>query len=156
MILEFKGRYPKVNNAEIREESIICAGSLVTPNAPIPPRTLAPGSPAKPVRSIDEKDLQLIRNTLSDYQDLKKIYQSFSKLSQTYLLGRHIPDKPNCQAGFQKEYPEGYSHQDPLSQNRIYNRRSYISIFPLLSPFPTPSSKRGGGMLCNYFNISSS
>jgi carbonic anhydrase/acetyltransferase-like protein (isoleucine patch superfamily) len=68
-----------LNNAEIGEESIIGAGSLVTPNTLIPPRTLALGSPAKPVRSINEKDLQMIRNTLSDYQGLKKIYQSFSK-----------------------------------------------------------------------------
>lgn len=68
-----------LNNAEIGEESIIGAGSLVTPNTIIPPRTLALGSPAKPVRSINEKDLQMIRNTLSDYQGLKDVYQSFSK-----------------------------------------------------------------------------
>lgn len=63
-----------LNNAEIGEESMIGAGSLVTPNTVIPPRTLALGSPAKPVRSLDEKDLQAIRNTLSDYQNLMKIY----------------------------------------------------------------------------------
>jgi len=68
-----------LNNAEIGEESIVGAGSLVTPNTTIPPRTLALGSPAKPIRSLNEKDLQMIRNTLSDYQDLKEIYQSFSK-----------------------------------------------------------------------------
>jgi carbonic anhydrase/acetyltransferase-like protein (isoleucine patch superfamily) len=64
-----------LNNAEIGEESIIGAGALVTPNTIIPPRTLALGSPAKPVRSINEKDLQMIRKTLNNYQDLRKIYQ---------------------------------------------------------------------------------
>jgi len=63
-----------LNNAEVGEESIIGAGSLVTPNTIIPPRTLALGSPAKPVRSLNEKDFQMIRNTLKDYQGLKKVY----------------------------------------------------------------------------------
>lgn len=63
-----------LNNAEIGEESIIGAGSLVTPNTIIPSRTLALGSPAKSVRSLNEKDLQMIRNTLQDYQELKKVY----------------------------------------------------------------------------------
>ncbi len=63
-----------LNNAEIGEESIIGAGSLVTPNTIIPSRTLALGSPAKSVRSLNEKDLQMIRNTLQDYQELKQVY----------------------------------------------------------------------------------
>jgi carbonic anhydrase/acetyltransferase-like protein (isoleucine patch superfamily) len=67
-----------LNNAEIGEESIVGAGSLVTPNTVIPPRTLALGSPAKPVRSVDEKDLESIRYTLSVYQNLKEIYRSLS------------------------------------------------------------------------------
>jgi carbonic anhydrase/acetyltransferase-like protein (isoleucine patch superfamily) len=58
---------------------IIGAESLVTPNTIIAPRTLALGSPAKPIRSINEKDLQMIRNTLSDYQGLEEIYQPFFK-----------------------------------------------------------------------------
>jgi carbonic anhydrase/acetyltransferase-like protein (isoleucine patch superfamily) len=52
------------------------AGSVVTPKTIIPPRTLALGIPAKPVRSLHEKDFEMIRNTLSDYQALKKIYHS--------------------------------------------------------------------------------
>jgi carbonic anhydrase/acetyltransferase-like protein (isoleucine patch superfamily) len=65
-----------LNGAEIGEESIVGAGSVVTPKTIIPPRTLALGIPAKPVRSLDEKDFEMIRNTLSDYQALKKIYHS--------------------------------------------------------------------------------
>jgi carbonic anhydrase/acetyltransferase-like protein (isoleucine patch superfamily) len=68
-----------LNGAEIGEESIVGAGSVVTPQTKIPPRTLALGIPAKPVRPLDEKDFDMIRDTLSDYQRLKEIYQSFSK-----------------------------------------------------------------------------
>jgi len=65
-----------LNGAEIGEESIVGAGSVVTPNTVIPPRTLALGNPAKPIRSLREKDLDLIRQTINNYQGLKKIYES--------------------------------------------------------------------------------
>lgn len=67
-----------LNGAEIGEESIIGAGSVVTPNSVIPPRTLALGTPARPVRPLDEKDLAMIRQTIKNYQDLKRVYQSLS------------------------------------------------------------------------------
>lgn len=65
-----------LNGVEIGEESIVGAGSVVTPKTIIPPRTLALGIPAKPVRSLDEKDFEMIRNTISDYQMLKRVYHS--------------------------------------------------------------------------------
>ncbi|MBM4340266.1 MAG: gamma carbonic anhydrase family protein [Deltaproteobacteria bacterium] len=67
-----------LNGAEIGEESIVGAGSVVTPNTIIPPRTMALGAPAKPIRSLKEKDLEMIKDTLQDYQELKGIYQSLS------------------------------------------------------------------------------
>lgn len=67
-----------LNGAQIGEESIVGAGSVVTPQTKIPPRTLALGIPAKLIRTLDEKDFDMIRDTLSDYQTLKEIYQSFS------------------------------------------------------------------------------
>ena len=63
-----------LNGAEVGEESIVGAGAVVTPNTIIPPRTLALGTPAKPVRSLDEKDLQMIRRTIGNYQTLKEVY----------------------------------------------------------------------------------
>lgn len=66
-----------LNGAEIGEESIIGAGSVVTPKTIIPPRTLALGNPAKPIRPLQEKDFELIRKTIRNYQDLKMIYQPF-------------------------------------------------------------------------------
>ena len=65
-----------LNGAEIGEESIVGAGSLVTPNTVVPPRTLVIGSPAKPVRPLREKDFELIRRTIRNYQGLRKIYKS--------------------------------------------------------------------------------
>lgn len=67
-----------LNGAEIGEESIVGAGSVVTPKTIIPPRTLALGTPARPVRPLDEKDLAMIRQTIKNYQDLKGVYQSLS------------------------------------------------------------------------------
>jgi len=64
-----------LNGAEIGEESIIGAGSVVTPKTIIPPRTLAFGNPAKPIRPLQEKDFELIRKTIRNYQDLKMVYQ---------------------------------------------------------------------------------
>jgi carbonic anhydrase/acetyltransferase-like protein (isoleucine patch superfamily) len=49
---------------------------VVTPNSSIPPGTLALGAPAKPVRPLGEKDFQMIRDTLVDYENLKKIYSA--------------------------------------------------------------------------------
>jgi carbonic anhydrase/acetyltransferase-like protein (isoleucine patch superfamily) len=67
-----------LNGSEIGEESIVGAGSVVTPGTTIPPRTLALGAPAKPIRPLNEKDLEMIKDTLQDYQELKEIYQKFS------------------------------------------------------------------------------
>lgn len=68
-----------LNGSEIGEESIVGAGSVVTPGTIIPPRTLALGAPAKPIRPLNERDLEMIKDTLQDYQELKKIYQPSQK-----------------------------------------------------------------------------
>ena len=67
-----------LNGAEIGEESIVGAGAVVTPQTIIPPRTLALGNPAKPVRPLEEKDFELIQRTIRNYQGLRKVYQSHS------------------------------------------------------------------------------
>ncbi len=68
-----------LNGAEIGEGSIVGAGSVVTPNSILPPRTLSLGTPAKPVRPLNEKDLDMIRQTLEDYHQLKKIYSAIDE-----------------------------------------------------------------------------
>jgi carbonic anhydrase/acetyltransferase-like protein (isoleucine patch superfamily) len=51
------------------------AGSVVTPRTIIPPRTLALGSPARPVRSLEEKDIRMIQQSVKNYKDLQEIYE---------------------------------------------------------------------------------
>ena len=68
-----------LNGAEIGEGSMVGAGSVVTPNSILPPRTLSLGTPAKPVRPLNEKDLDMIRQTLEDYHQLKKIYSAIDE-----------------------------------------------------------------------------
>lgn len=65
-----------LNGAEIGEGSIIGAGSVVTPNTVIPPGILAFGNPAKAIRPVNKKDLELVRITISNYQRLMEIYRS--------------------------------------------------------------------------------
>jgi len=64
-----------LNGAEIGEESIVAAGSVVTPRTIIPPRTLALGSPARPVRALEEKDIRMIQKTVRNYKHLQEIYE---------------------------------------------------------------------------------
>ncbi len=64
-----------LNGARIGEEAIVGAGSVVTPGTVIPPRMLALGSPAKPVRELVEKDFAMIRRTRANYRDLMAVYK---------------------------------------------------------------------------------
>jgi carbonic anhydrase/acetyltransferase-like protein (isoleucine patch superfamily) len=63
-----------LNGARIGEEAIIGAGAVVTPGTVIPPRMLALGIPAKPVRELAEKDFAMIRRTRESYRNLMTIY----------------------------------------------------------------------------------
>jgi len=65
-----------LDGAEIGEESIIGAGSVVGPRTVIPPRSLALGSPAKVVRSIEEKDVLLLKEISGQYLELMELYRS--------------------------------------------------------------------------------
>jgi gamma-carbonic anhydrase len=65
-----------LNGAEVGEEAIVGAGAVVTPNSIIPPRTLALGMPARPVRALTENDLAAIRQTRQNYLELKSIYEA--------------------------------------------------------------------------------
>lgn len=56
-----------LNGAEIAEETIVAAGSLVPERKTYPPRVLLMGSPAKIVRELTEEDLLMIRGTSGRY-----------------------------------------------------------------------------------------
>ena len=61
--------------ADIGEESIIGAGSLVTQNKKIPARSMAFGSPAKVVRQISDEEAAGIRKDVLEYADNGQIYK---------------------------------------------------------------------------------
>ena len=56
-----------LDGAEIGEECIIGANSLIPAGKKIPPRSLVMGSPAKVIRDINEKDLELIQLSVDSY-----------------------------------------------------------------------------------------
>jgi len=64
-----------LNGARVGEESMVGAGAVVTPGAVIPPRTLALGIPAKPVRDLTEADFAMITQTRENYRELTRVYQ---------------------------------------------------------------------------------
>jgi carbonic anhydrase/acetyltransferase-like protein (isoleucine patch superfamily) len=59
----------------MEEESIVAAGSLVTPGTHIPRRTLMMGTPARPRRTLSDEDLQLIHRPTDNYVQLKELYR---------------------------------------------------------------------------------
>jgi len=63
-----------LNGARIGEEALVGAGAVVTPGTVIPPRVLALGIPAKPVRELAEKDFTIIRRTREYYRGLMATY----------------------------------------------------------------------------------
>lgn len=56
-----------MDDAVIGELSIVGAGSLVTERTHIPPRTLALGSPARPVRPLKPREIDSLRQSAQHY-----------------------------------------------------------------------------------------
>ena len=64
-----------LNGAEIGDNVIIAAGSLVPPGKKIPSNTLVMGSPAKVTRELTEKDISDIRDSAIYYAELANKYR---------------------------------------------------------------------------------
>lgn len=65
-----------LDGVEIGEYSFVGAGSLVTPNKKFPSRVMIMGSPAKVVREITDKDIEMIQNTALNYCKYKEDYKN--------------------------------------------------------------------------------
>jgi carbonic anhydrase/acetyltransferase-like protein (isoleucine patch superfamily) len=63
-----------LDGAEIGDESIVGAGSLVTKNKKFPPRSLIMGSPAKVVRELTEEEVKSIYKNAENYVKYKNNY----------------------------------------------------------------------------------
>jgi carbonic anhydrase/acetyltransferase-like protein (isoleucine patch superfamily) len=66
-----------LDGAVISKESIVGAGSLVTPNKRFPPRSLILGSPAKVVRELSQKEIDELYASALRYVDFKNEYLNF-------------------------------------------------------------------------------
>ena len=64
-----------MDGAEIGEYSIVAAGSLVTQGKKIPPRSLVMGSPAKVIREINEKEENMIVQSVTNYLNYSNEYK---------------------------------------------------------------------------------
>ena len=56
-----------MDGSEIGEHSIVGAGSLITPQTKIPPKSLVLGSPAKVKRELTEEEIRGIRESAANY-----------------------------------------------------------------------------------------
>lgn len=56
-----------MDGAEIGEFAMVGAGALVTQGKVIPPRTLAVGAPAKPIRELTDEEVERIRKSADNY-----------------------------------------------------------------------------------------
>jgi carbonic anhydrase/acetyltransferase-like protein (isoleucine patch superfamily) len=65
-----------LDDAVIGEEAMVGAGALVTPRTEIPPRMLALGSPARPVRPLTEGELAMLRASGPHYVQLARRHRS--------------------------------------------------------------------------------
>ncbi len=56
-----------LDNAVIEQDCLIGAGTLITQNMKIPPRTLVLGSPGKVIRALTEKELEFLKQSAANY-----------------------------------------------------------------------------------------
>lgn len=65
-----------MDDVELGEYTFVGAGSLVTPGKKIPPKSLVMGSPAKIVREVTEKEIEIIERTFRNYIQYKELYKN--------------------------------------------------------------------------------
>jgi carbonic anhydrase/acetyltransferase-like protein (isoleucine patch superfamily) len=65
-----------LDGAEIGAEALVGAGALVAPGTKIPPRVLAIGSPAKPVRDLRPDEIQGLHHSADLYVGYAKTYRA--------------------------------------------------------------------------------
>lgn len=66
-----------LNNSRVGEGSLLAAGSVLTEGKEIPPRTLAMGVPARPVRDLTEAEIAKNDEGVEHYLLLAEAYREF-------------------------------------------------------------------------------
>jgi carbonic anhydrase/acetyltransferase-like protein (isoleucine patch superfamily) len=64
-----------LDGAIIRSHCFVAAGSVVTPGKEMPSGMMVMGSPAKPVRPLNESELAFLKRSAQDYVATAKSYQ---------------------------------------------------------------------------------
>jgi carbonic anhydrase/acetyltransferase-like protein (isoleucine patch superfamily) len=64
-----------LNGAQIGEDSIVAAGTLITENFVVPPRSMVMGSPGKVRRALTDDEVRAIKESAANYVRYKKDYQ---------------------------------------------------------------------------------
>jgi carbonic anhydrase/acetyltransferase-like protein (isoleucine patch superfamily) len=67
-----------LNGADVGEDSIVAAGTLLTENASIPPRSLVMGSPGKVRRTLSDDEVASILRYADRYVGYRLDYMSAS------------------------------------------------------------------------------
>ncbi len=65
-----------LDGVRVGENSLVAAGSLLTPNTNIPPRSLVMGSPAKVKRELADAEIADLEKFWRNYVSLSRIYRS--------------------------------------------------------------------------------
>lgn len=64
-----------MDDAVIGRGSLVAAGALVTPRTVIPERSLVLGSPARAVRTLDDREVETVRMHATSYLHYSRIYR---------------------------------------------------------------------------------
>jgi len=64
-----------LDGVRVGRDSLVAAGSLLTPNMQIPPRSMVMGSPARVKRELDEDEIYGLKHFWQNYIELSKIYR---------------------------------------------------------------------------------
>ena len=65
-----------LDGARVGRNSLVAAGSLLTPNTQIPPRSLCLGSPARVKRELSDAEVNDLERFWRNYVSLSRIYQN--------------------------------------------------------------------------------
>ncbi len=64
-----------LDGVRVGRDSLVAAGSLLTPNTQIPPRSMVVGSPAKVKRQLTDDEIYSLKRFWQNYRELSKIYK---------------------------------------------------------------------------------
>ncbi len=88
------GNGAKVMASKVGDEAIIAAGAVIPGPAEVPARTMWVGVPAKQLRALEDRHLEMVRRTAQHYIDRRALYlaklEPLDAIAKAYLEGRAI------------------------------------------------------------------